>query len=618
MVTNLNEGGDTQIVNEYDPNVGIAGVIPEFTSVRTPKDDPVETQDETDVEEDKVDKSGTEEADSKYTPPVADATVLQEGYQELLKSSATDPSQLVEEADVKRINRTGAQFVDPSLGDAGDVTKAKTATVHATAQAKPAQQVEAQTVETATSEDKIGEVVAGTEAAQGEVSQEAQVDAATADPTQMAALGLDAAQAGYTTVSPAAARTLQSGELLSGSAVDMAEVQAHADVVAAQADPSRQATVQGQLEDLYQDFDETDPPAWAAGAMRMANAEMQRRGLGASSIAGMAIVQAAMESAMPIAQQDAKTYAQFEQQNLSNRQQAALVSAQQRATFLGQKFDQEFQTRVTNAARIADIANMNFTAEQQIALENARLAQSVNLGNLNAANAKVLADAAGMSQMDLANLSNEQQAAVENAKNFLAMDMANLDNLQQTTLFNSQSMQQAILSDTAATNATRQFNASSITQTDQFMASLASQISQFNVTQRNAMKQFNVSEKNAMNEFNANLEAQREQFNTTNAVLIKQANAAWRQSAATIDTAAINESNMFEAKAATEISMAVLDALWQRERDLMDYSFTATENVKDRALQLFLGDKQLQAAREARKAEEQGAMVESIFKLLSL
>ena len=91
---------------------------------------------------------------------------------------------------------------------------------------------------------------------------------------------------------------------------------------------------------------------------------MQQRGLGASSIAGQALIQAAMESALPIAQADARTVATFEAQNLSNRQQRAMLGAQQRAQFIGQEFDQEFQARVQNSARIADIANRNFTAEQ--------------------------------------------------------------------------------------------------------------------------------------------------------------------------------------------------------------------------------------------------------------
>ena len=47
-----------------------------------------------------------------------------------------------------------------------------------------------------------------------------------------------------------------------------------------------------------------------------------------------------MESALPIAQQDASTVASFEAQNLSNRQQTALFAAQQRADFLKLDFTQ--------------------------------------------------------------------------------------------------------------------------------------------------------------------------------------------------------------------------------------------------------------------------------------
>ena len=95
-----------------------------------------------------------------------------------------------------------------------------------------------------------------------------------------------------------------------------------------------------------------NPPAWAAGAIRGVQAVMQQRGLGASSIAGQALIQAAMESALPVAQADASVFAQFENQNLSNRQQRAMLAAQQRAQFIGIEFDQDFQARVQNAAKI--------------------------------------------------------------------------------------------------------------------------------------------------------------------------------------------------------------------------------------------------------------------------
>ena len=83
-----------------------------------------------------------------------------------------------------------------------------------------------------------------------------------------------------------------------------------------------------------------------------------------------------MESALPIAMADAQTQSQFESMNLSNRQQRIMLAAEQRAKFMGQEFDQEFQTRVINASKISDIANMNFTAEQQVQLENLMLVVS--------------------------------------------------------------------------------------------------------------------------------------------------------------------------------------------------------------------------------------------------
>ena len=90
-----------------------------------------------------------------------------------------------------------------------------------------------------------------------------------------------------------------------------------------------------------------------------------------------------MESALPIAMQDAKTVASFEAQNISNRQQRAILFAQQRAQFLGMEFDQAFEARVRNAATVSDIANRNFTAEVQIALENAQLAQTTDMSILS-------------------------------------------------------------------------------------------------------------------------------------------------------------------------------------------------------------------------------------------
>ena len=350
-------------------------------------------------------------------------------------------------------------------------------------------------------------------------------------------------------------------------------------------------TVKAQLDDLMSDFEGGATPAWAAGAMRAASAAMAARGLGASSMAGQAIIQATMESALPIAQADAATIAQFERDNLSNRQQVTVLASQQRAEFLKVEFDQKFQAKVLNAAKISDIANLNFTADQQITLENARLAQTANIANMNAKNAKVMADASAMATMDLKNLDNKQQAAVQNAKSFLEMDMANLDNAQEASMFKAQAIAAAILSDAAAENASRQFNASSENQTNQFMANLKTSVDLASAAQKNAISMSNADAENTLEQFNASLQENRAQFETSNGLVIAQAAAAWRQNMATLDTAAQNEANMIDAATINTFTKAVVDQIWQKERDLMDYAFKGSEQEKDRQVSILLGDK---------------------------
>ena len=410
---------------------------------------------------------------------------------------------------------------------------------------------------------------------------------------------LQAAQGNAQLINNPVQRQIQQGELISGNAVDASKVaQSTAQVQAATATPSQQATVQGQLDSLMQQFQGGQTPSWAAGAMRAATSAMASRGLGASSIAGQAIVQAAMESAMPIAQADAATRAQFETQNLSNRQQAAMMAAEQRARFLGQEFDQEFQSRVQNAAKISDVANMTFTAEQQVQLENSRLANTMNLENLNNRQAMVIAEASALANMDLSNLGNRQQAAVQNAQNFLQRDMTNLSNQQQTEMFKAQQRIQGMFTDQAAENASRQFNATSQQQTDQFFANLANQVAQFNASQNNAQQQFNAGQVNTLERFNAELNNQRDQFNAQNQLVIAQNNAQWRREVATADTAAVNRANELNAAAVLDISNQAYANLWSYYGDSMEWAWESAENQLDRVTDLAVAELDAKARKE--------------------
>lgn len=417
--------------------------------------------------------------------------------------------------------------------------------------------------------------------------------------------GLTAATGSATTVADAQGpggavpvRTLDTtegaSEVITGTGVDQAKVGEAFGTGEVQA-----ASVQDELAGLMAQFEGGDTPAWAAGSMRKATAMLAARGLGASSMAGQAVIQAAMEAALPIAQIDA-----------GNKQQMALFKAEQRAKFLGMEFDQAFQAKVMNAARVSEIANMNFTAEQEIALENSRAANTMNLQNLSNKQALIMAEAAALSQMDVTNLNNLQQAQVQNAQNFLQIDMANLSNSQSTALFKAQQVTNAMLSDVAQANATAQFNATSENQTNQFFSNLAAQVSQFNAAQQNAINQFNAEEVNALLEFNAALQNQREMFNAQNYLVVAQANAQWRQNINTANTEAQNVANLTYAKEVNGLTQKALDDYWQKERDIMSYAFAQSEGAADRALKILIGEQSIQAIREQLEFQENEAKSE--------
>ena len=485
----------------------------------------------------------------------------------MTQAITADPKKLTQRAQVAASAGDPTQTnIAAGTGQAGAVQQVTTTQAQPAAAAQAAPTTPAAQVTASQAAPAVDTALQQQQAAQGQVSADAQMQAATADPTQASSLGLQAAQGQAATVQGAPTRQLETGELISGSAVDQQKVE---DIYGDK--PLEAATVQDELSDLMQDFQGGKTPPWAAGAMRNANAMLAARGIGASSMAGMAVVQAAMEAALPIAQMDA-----------SNKQQVAMESARQRAQFLNMEFTQEFQTKVQNAAKISEIANMNFTADQQVALENARMAQTMNLANLDNRQAKVMADAATMSQMDMANLNNRQQAQVQNAQAFLQMDMANLSNEQQMNMFKAQERVNALMSDTAAENAAKQFNAASQNQTDQFFASLQTQVSQFNTEQNNAMARFNAGEANALGQFNASQANAREQFNATNHLVVAQANAQWAQSITTAENAANNQANRDAALAANNLTMTAYNNIVQRERDTLAWAWQSGENAAQR------------------------------------
>jgi len=485
-------------------------------------------------------------------------------------------------SDVAKIQPQAEDFIPTDAGQTAPISPfAEAATVGTTAQAGMPTETPATTMTPTTISSQVQGETGALDAETGSIRPGSVIT-----PEQQltsAVTGMEGATGESVDVYGAPIRTMQEGEQIAAGNLGLSSVDFDRVGTAFGTGEVQAASMQDELAGLMAQFEGGNTPAWAAGAMRRATAEMAARGLGSSSMAGQAIIQAAMEAALPIAQIDT-----------GNKQQVALFKAEQRAKFMQMDFDQDFQAKVINSAKVSEIANMNFNAQQQIAIENSRAANTMELANLSNSQAMIMAEAAALANLDMANLNNRQQAAVQNAQNFLQMDMTNLSNEQATAIFKAQQNIQALFSDQAAENAAAQFNASSENQNTQFFASLSNQTAQFNASQQNAMDQFNVNSINALREFNSNLQQQRDLFNAQNGLVVAQANAQWRQNIATLNTAAQNESNMNFAKTINALTATNLDQIWQRERDIMSFAFTAQQSALDRSLNLLLGDKKIE------------------------
>ena len=308
---------------------------------------------------------------------------------------------------------------------------------------------------------------------------------------------------------------------LVGDVIGTVSQQAVAQAATEELDP--RATVKFQIGELFSSLEEGKPlPAWAAPAVRSVGAEMAKRGLGSSSMAAAAITQALMESGVPIAAQDAKSYSAIQVQNLNNKQQATMQNA------------------------------MTYAA------------------------------------MDKANTDARLQAAVNNARAFLQIDVANLSSEQAMQSIDLQSKYQKLVSDSAAENTARAFNAKSENQINEFYTELESQIEAANIARSEGILRYNASEANTFEQFNSRVAEAREQFNINQQNTINQANAVWRRQVNTANTAGQNEVNRQNAINTLNLTQDSLHRMWQKYRDDASWIYNSTENALQREHQIAL------------------------------
>ena len=196
-------------------------------------------------------------------------------------------------------------------------------------------------------------------------------------------------------------------------------------------------TVQGQLASLMKDFDD-GTPAWAAGAMRAANAAMTSRGLGGSSMAAAAIVQASMESAIPIASADANAFRQMKLDNLGRQQQVALSNAAAQQGVEIANFNAEQQTALQNSQNAFSLQTQNLSNKQSVVLANAQIKASLQGQNLSNQQQANIVEAARYAEVSNLNLNNRQQGVLQDNANKMQVNLANMSSKQQAYIANAQ------------------------------------------------------------------------------------------------------------------------------------------------------------------------------------
>ena len=307
------------------------------------------------------------------------------------------------------------------------------------------------------------------------------------------------------------------------------------------------ATVKGQLESLQNEVQTAlntgNPlPVWARGAAKATEAAMANRGLSASSMAAEALAEGIMNSAIPIAAQDAATYKQMIFQNLSNNQQAAITNAQ--------------------AYLKMDLANLSNA--QQANLQNITTRQTFLLSDQAAANAAFQFNATSQNQVNqfydkLSTQISDQNAARLDAMNkFTAAEKNKIDAL------NAQNLVAVNEANAKRETAINEFNATLENNRDQFNVENQREIDQSNVVWRRGINTANTAAVNAANQTNAqNL------LNLSNWAM-SAAWQQWRDEASWVNTASENEQNRNHnmAMAALERS-AALDLQDQASKDAM-------------------------------------------------
>ena len=251
-----------------------------------------------------------------------------------------------------------------------------------------------------------------------------------------------------------------------------------------------------------------------------------------------------------------------------------------------------------------------------VASQDAQMYGAIQLKNLDNKQQAALQNALQVATMDRQNADARTKAAISNAQALLSVDLKNLDNQQQANTLKYSAATQAALTDAAAENARKQFNAKSDLQIEEFFTELGVQIDTANINRGIAIEQFNINQENAYKEFNASMQDQREKFNANMKFAIDQSNAQWRRSVNTANTATQNEVNRINAQNTYNAAQTAMNQLWQMYRDNATFNFTASESEKQRTHETMLKSLEVSATEKLYDKEQRNQIAKNLVKVI--
>ena len=243
---------------------------------------------------------------------------------------------------------------------------------------------------------------------------------------------------------------------------------------------------------------------------------------------------------------------------------------------------------MTGTQRTETYAKAILEASLGFAEKEAKFFQTVDLQNLQNEQAALLQKSLVLSKVDLANLSAQEKAAVNNAKTTLTLDVKNLDNEQQAEVINTAAYTTALFDTTSAENLNRRIVFETQADFDKFYDNLTFQAAKYQQDAVLQTKRFNAGEINDASEFRQTLENRRQEFESTMAHMIDRDNATWRRTVETENTRMAFDAASMDVKNTIDITQEGLNRIWNNVDTMLDYEYKAAATEEEFELRVLL------------------------------